>query len=343
MSDYFNVTTNNGDAAIATAIANNTKLNITHIAFGDGNGAVPTPNKARTTLVNEVYRQVIAKYEPHPTIANYLIVEVEVPSEIGGFYIREIGLIADGILISHGSHAPFFKVAEPDGVSEFHLKYTINIQDGGIVDLTLDESLIYATEAWVDENYVPRDEIVDNLTTDDAAKPVSAKQAKNLQDNKLDKNKRGAVSGVASLDENRKVLIDELPVASELLKGILTLTNNLTTDNPGSALTAAAGRALFVMFDSSLSSQGFQKIANPNNDSKPLIIQWGNCADNSGTVMNHTLPIAFPNSFFGVIISQRGTTVTPRPFAASPVSNSAFSFFTTSGSPLGSHFIAIGN
>ena len=38
MSDYFNVTTNNGDAAIATAIANNTKLNITHIAFGDGNG-----------------------------------------------------------------------------------------------------------------------------------------------------------------------------------------------------------------------------------------------------------------------------------------------------------------
>lgn len=182
MSDYYNVTTNNGDAAIATAIANNTKLNITHIAFGDGNGAVPTPNKARTTLVNEVYRQVIAKYEAHPTIANYLIVEVVIPSDIGGFYIREIGLIADGILISHGSHAPFFKVAEPDGVSEFHLKYTINIQDGGVVDLTLDESLIYATEAWVDENYVPRNEIIDNLTTDDSTKPVSAKQAKILKD-----------------------------------------------------------------------------------------------------------------------------------------------------------------
>lgn len=182
MSDYYNVTTNNGDAAIATAIANNTKLNITHIAFGDGNGAVPTPNKARTTLVKEVYRQAVTKYERHPTIANYLIVEVVIPSEIGGFYIREIGLIADGILISHGSHAPFFKVAESDGVSEFHLKYTINIQDGGVVDLTLDESLIYATEAWVDENYVPRNQIVDNLTTNDATKPVSAKQAKNLKD-----------------------------------------------------------------------------------------------------------------------------------------------------------------
>lgn len=50
------------------------------------------------------------------------------------------------------------------------------------MDLTLDESLIYATEAWVDENYVSRNEIVDNLTTDDSLKPVSAKQAKNLKD-----------------------------------------------------------------------------------------------------------------------------------------------------------------
>lgn len=187
MSDYFNVTTNVGDAAIATAIANNSKLNITHIAFGDGNGSVPTPTKTRTSLVREVHRQAVTKYAMHPTIANYIVIETIIPSNIGGFWIREIGIIADNVLISHGSHAPFFKVADPDGVSEYRLKFTQNVRDGNVVEISLDESLIYASQAWVNENYIRRNELVDNLTTDDAKKPVSAKQAKNLQDNKLDK------------------------------------------------------------------------------------------------------------------------------------------------------------
>jgi len=187
MSDYFNVTTNVGDAAIATAIASNSKLNITHIAFGDGNGSVPTPTKTRTGLVKEVHRQAVTKYTMHPTIANYIVIETIIPSNIGGFWIREMGIIADNVLISHGSHAPFFKVADPDGVSEYRLRFTQNVTDGSVVELTLDESLIYATQAWIDENYIKRSEIVDNLTTDDANKVASARTVKELNDSKLSK------------------------------------------------------------------------------------------------------------------------------------------------------------
>ncbi|MDH0657860.1 phage tail protein, partial [Acinetobacter johnsonii] len=185
MSDYFNVTTNVGDAAIATAIVNNTKLNITHIAFGDGNGSVPTPTKTRSTLVKEVHRQAVTKYTKHPTIANYIVIETIIPSNIGGFWIREMGIIADNVLISHGSHAPFFKVADPDGVSEYRLKFTQNVRDGNVVEIFLDESLIYASQAWVNENYIRRNELVDNLTTNDSTKPVSARQAKILQESKV--------------------------------------------------------------------------------------------------------------------------------------------------------------
>ena len=39
----------------------------------------------------------------------------------------------------------------------------------------------------IDADYVQKSNVIDNLTTDDATKPVSAKQAKTLQDNKLDK------------------------------------------------------------------------------------------------------------------------------------------------------------
>lgn len=186
MADYYNVTTNTGDAEIAAAIASNTKLAISHIAFGDGNGAVPTPNKARTSLVREVHRQPVTKYERHPTNSNWIEIETIIPSNIGGFWVREMGVIANGKLISHGSHAPFEKVADPTGVSEYRLKFTQNIKDGNVVSITLDQSLIYATQAWVDENYIPRSAIVDDTKTDDSKKPLSAKQGKKLQDEKLD-------------------------------------------------------------------------------------------------------------------------------------------------------------
>lgn len=224
MAEYYNVTTNLGEAEIANAIATNTKLNITHIAFGDGNGSVPTPNKARTSLVREVHRQAVTKYERHPTNANWIVIETIIPSNVGGFTIREMGIIANGKLISHGSHAPFEKVDDPSGVSEYRLRFTQNVTDGSVVELTLDESLIYATQAWIDENYIKRSEIVDNLTTDDADKVASAAQVKILQDNKLEKN--------------------DLKNASTDQKGVVQLNNTLTSSSTAQALTAAQGKVL---------------------------------------------------------------------------------------------------
>ncbi|QZD32094.1 hypothetical protein ABEKA_0022 [Acinetobacter lwoffii] len=185
MAEYYNVTTNLGDAEIAAAITNNAKIQITHIAFGDGAGSVPTPSKTRTTLVREVHRQAVTKYERHPTNPNWIVIETIIPSDIGGFTIREMGIIGNGKLISHGSHAPFEKVADPSGVSEYRLKFTQNITDGNVVSITLDDSLIYATQAWVEENFIKRNEIVNNLTTNDAEKPVSAAIAKQLNESKI--------------------------------------------------------------------------------------------------------------------------------------------------------------
>lgn len=235
MPEYYNVTTNLGDAEIANAIATNTKLNITHIAFGDGNGSVPTPDKARTSLVREVHRQAVTKYERHATNANWIVIETIIPSSIGGFWVREMGIIANGKLISHGSHAPFEKVADPSGVSEYRLRFTQNVTDGSVVEILLDESLIYASQAWVNENYIRRNELVDNLTTDDAKKPVSSKQAKNLQDNKLDKT-ANAVSS-SKLETVRTVSFSGAATGSFSYDGssnssaILTLANSGVTAN----------------------------------------------------------------------------------------------------------------
>lgn len=233
MAEYYNVTTNLGDAEIANAIATNTKLDITHIAFGDGDGAVPTPSKIRTTLLREVHRQAVTKYERHPTNANWIVIETIIPSTVGGFTIREMGIIANNKLISHGSHAPFEKVADPTGVSEYRLKFTQNITDGSVVEITLDESLIYASQAWVKENFIKRSEIIDNLTTDDATKPVSAKQAKDLNDNKLGKTEN-AVSA-SKLETARIISFSGAATGSLTFNGAANISAVLTLANSGVA------------------------------------------------------------------------------------------------------------
>ena len=246
MVDYYNVTTNTGDAEIAAAIASNTKLAITHIAFGDGNGAVPTPLKTRTTLVREVHRQAVTKYERHSTNANWIVIETIIPSNIGGFWVREMGVIANGKMISHGSHAPFEKVADPTGVSEYRLKFILNVKDGNVVNITLDQSLIYASQAWTDENYVPRDEIIDNLTTDDALKPVSAKQAKKLQDNKLDKTANAAsATKLATACSIGGVNFDG--TANINLPGVNVAGNQSTSGNAASATKLQTARTIAIL------------------------------------------------------------------------------------------------
>lgn len=250
MAEYYNVTTNLGDAEIANAIATNTKLNITHIAFGDGNGSVPTPTKTRTSLVREVHRQAVTKYERHATNANWIVIETIIPSGIGGFTIREMGIIANEKLISHGSHAPFEKVADPSGVSEYRLRFMQNVTDGSVVEITLDESLIYASQAWVEENFIKRTEIVDNLITADPNKPLSANAGKSLQDGKLGKNDN-AVSATKLQTARTIGGVSFNGTANINLPGVNVAGNQSTSGNAATATKLATIRSLSFSGDAS--------------------------------------------------------------------------------------------
>lgn len=286
-SQFYNVTTNNGDAKIANAIATATKLNITHVVFGDGNGSVPTPDKSRTALVNQVYSVAPSNYYLHPTIANRLIVEAIIPSDVGGFYIREVGLIADTtVLISDGSVAPIFKEASTDGTREYKLKFAINIVDSSIANITLDSSLIYVTQ----------DTIVDNLTTNDSTKPLSAAQGKVLQDNKLAASEVGLAGGAASLGVDGFVPDTELKKASTTQVGIVQLINDLVTGGVDKALTAEQGKLLLGMFTG---GPTHFKVPNPSEPLKPWIVQMGTVTvPGAPAGQSVTFPVAFPNGCF---------------------------------------------
>lgn len=78
------------------------------------------------------------------------------------------------------------------------------------------------------------------------------------------------------------------------------LVNDLTTGGTDKALTAEMGKALLNMFGSSLVASGYQKIANPLNPSKPLIIQWGQTplAYGNGVELTFNYPIPFTEKSF---------------------------------------------
>ena len=56
-----------------------------------------------------------------------------------------------------------------------------------LYDLLTTQTDLEALAAVIEEAFIRKSQIIDNLTTNDATKPVSAAQAKNLQDHKLDK------------------------------------------------------------------------------------------------------------------------------------------------------------
>ena len=56
-----------------------------------------------------------------------------------------------------------------------------------LYDLLSTQTDLEALATEIENNFIRKMQIIDNLTTNDATKPVSAKQAKKLQDEKLDK------------------------------------------------------------------------------------------------------------------------------------------------------------
>ena len=138
---YKGLLTNNGKALIASATLNN-KINYSHIAVGDGNGSVPNPLETRTALVNEKARIALNVVEINPNNTNQIICEAIIPSNLGGFYIRELGLYAGATMVVNASYPPTYKpLVDEGGAREIAIKLVINIQNAEVIALYLDDSL----------------------------------------------------------------------------------------------------------------------------------------------------------------------------------------------------------
>lgn len=116
MSKYKAIITTAGAAKIAAASAGGTQLKIVRMVVGDGNGTLPTPNLAQTKLVNEKYRAALNGLTIDKALKNHILAEMIIPANVGGFWLREMGLYDEaGTLIAVSNMAESYKPKLEEG------------------------------------------------------------------------------------------------------------------------------------------------------------------------------------------------------------------------------------
>ena len=89
---YYAILTAIGEAKLANAAALGTTLQLTQMAVGDGGGATPQPSRTQTSLVGEKRRGPLNRLSIDPANASQIIAEHIIPEDVGGWWIRELGL-----------------------------------------------------------------------------------------------------------------------------------------------------------------------------------------------------------------------------------------------------------
>ncbi|EBK0544003.1 phage tail protein [Salmonella enterica] len=148
------VITTAGAAKLAAAtMPGGKKINLNVMAVGDGGGKLPVPDAGQTQLVNEVWRHTLNKISQDNRYSNYIVAELVIPPEVGGFWMRELGLYDDeGTLIAVANMAESYKpeLAEGSGRAQT-CRMVIIVSSVESVELSIDSTMVMATQDYVDD------------------------------------------------------------------------------------------------------------------------------------------------------------------------------------------------
>lgn len=146
MSTYYTLLTTLGAAALVNAQVAGTSVALTHIAIGDGGGAPVLPVETQTALVHEVHRVPITSVTQDASNPGWLVIEAVVPATVGGWTVRELGVIGNGVLIAAGNYPQTYKPILAEGTaSDLLVRLIIETSNAAQVTLTLDPSVVVAT------------------------------------------------------------------------------------------------------------------------------------------------------------------------------------------------------
>ncbi|CAI8996965.1 phage tail protein [Pseudomonas sp. fls2-241-R2A-110] len=152
MADYYTLLTNAGIAYETACKAAGTPIKLSQISVGDGGGAVYNPAATDTALKREVWRGPLNALFQDEKNPSWLLAEVTIPPDVGGWYVREAGIWTDtGILYAIVKYPESFKpvLATSGSGKEFYIRSIFETSNASLVTLLIDDTVVKATRAWV--------------------------------------------------------------------------------------------------------------------------------------------------------------------------------------------------
>lgn len=148
---YFSLITKYGLNRQINALSNDQTIKLTKMAVGSGDGEI-TQNQ--TTLQEQKYEFFINSIEVDENNKNQLIAIGVIPSDIGGFYIKEVGVFDDsGNLFAIGKIAPTYKPLLSEGsAKDLTIKFYLQVENISNIELKIDPSVVIATRKWTLDN-----------------------------------------------------------------------------------------------------------------------------------------------------------------------------------------------
>ena len=146
-SQYFAILTDYGTRAIAHALSQGQPLQLSQFAVGDGNGQAVTPTASATALVHQTHIAPVSAVSLDPRNNKQVIVELTIPENVGGFYIREMGVFdSQNKLIAYANCPESFKPTESSGSGKVQvLRMILKVESSHAVTLSIDNSVIFVT------------------------------------------------------------------------------------------------------------------------------------------------------------------------------------------------------
>ncbi|HBH64819.1 MAG TPA: hypothetical protein DEA88_12830 [Erwinia persicina] len=265
---FKSVVTTAGQARIAAAMQGGTQVDIKTMVVGDGSGQPTTPLPGQTGLVHEVYRQAVNSVKVESSHKNWLVVETIIPASAGGFWMRELGLLAgDGTLLAVSNMAETYKPALEEGSGRTQtLRMVLAVSSSEAIALTLDDSLIFATEEYVNLRIASHEQSRNHPDATLAAKGMVMLSSAINSSSETQAATPKAVKAAYDLANRTQ------PDATLAAKGVVMLSSATNSSSETQAATPKAVKAAYDLAnrtqpDATLSAKGVVMLSSATNSS----------------------------------------------------------------------------
>lgn len=326
-NEFYTLLTDRGMAKIASALADKKQLHLQKMAVGDGGGQYYEPTASQIKLRHEVWRGEMNTLTTAPNNPNWLIAELVLPEDVGGWYVREVGVFDDeGELIAIGKFPESYKPLLPGGCGkQVCIRLIMEVSNTTAVTLTVDPSIVLATRDYVDSRL---DEHEHSTNHPDATLTQKGfTQLSNATDSD-DETKAATPKAVkAAMVEARNHThtwnqITDVPDGTLLQKGIVKLNAATNSSSTSEAATPSAVREAYELANSKAAANHTHAWSQITDVPDGTLTQKGIVKLNNATDSTSTTEAATPSAVKAAM---------DKASAAAPVNHAHYQFFTANG------------